>query len=135
MDGIEKGANYAETRAYAPAIILKLGSEISTCPVLCLRGLVPHLAVEIGGEAPERQPQGDALGAAEGFMEEDDGQDLGHREEHGDDDSGEQRRAVVDGADYAEAEALVHGGCADQQQVRYSSLYENQKYSKKVVPL
>ena len=54
---------------------------------------------------------------SEGFMEEDDGQDLGHREEHGDDDSGEQRRAVVDGADYAEAEALVHGGCAVQEHV------------------
>ncbi|EMS62019.1 hypothetical protein TRIUR3_10788 [Triticum urartu] len=95
MEGIKKGANYAETRLSA------------AMPV----------ATEIGGEAPERQPEGDALGAAEGFMEEDDGQDLGDREEHGDDDSGEQRRAVVDGADYAEAEALVHGGCADQQQL------------------
>lgn len=85
--------------------------------MLCIRRHALLLAVEIGGEAPERQPEGDALRAAKWFVEEDDGEDLGHREEHGDDDSGEQRRAVVDGADYAEAEALVHGGCADQQHV------------------
>lgn len=50
-------------------------------------------------------------------MEEHDGEHLGDRDEHGHDDAGEQRRAVEDGADRAEEEALVHGGRSGQEQV------------------
>lgn len=77
-------------------------------PAVCLGCL--DLAVEVGDEAPEREREGDALGAVERFVEEHDGEDLGDQDEHGHDHSGEQRRAEEDGADGAEEEALVRGG-------------------------
>jgi len=68
------------------------------------------LAVEVGDEAPEREREGDALGAVERLVEEHDGEHLGDRDEHRHDHPGEQRRAEEDGADGAEEEALVRGG-------------------------
>lgn len=69
-----------------------------------------NLPVEVGDEAPEREREGDALGAVERLVEEHDGEHLGDRDKHGHDHSGEQRRAKEDGADGAEEEALVRGG-------------------------
>lgn len=81
------------------------------------RLLGPDITVEVGDEAPEREPKGDALGGAERLVEEDDSDHLADRDENGDNHSGEQRRTVEDSADRAKAEALVHGGCAGQEKV------------------
>lgn len=81
------------------------------------RLLGPDVPVEIGEEAPEGEAQGNALGGAERLVEEEDSKHPVDRDEHGENHSGEQRRAIEDGTDRAETDALEHGGCADQQQV------------------
>jgi hypothetical protein len=75
------------------------------------------LAVEVGDEAPEREREGDALGAVERLAEQQDGEHLGDRDEHSHDHAGQQRRAEEDGADGAEEEALVRGGRPGEKQV------------------
>lgn len=81
--------------------------------VIRLRRL--HLAVQVGDEAPQREREGDALGAAERLAEQHDSEHLGDRDEHGHDHAGEQRRPEEDGADGAEEEALVRGSRPGEQ--------------------
>lgn len=70
----------------------------------------PNLTIKVGDETPDRNREGDTFGAIEWLVEEKDGKHLGDRDEQCHDDTGEQRRAVEDGTNRADKEALESRG-------------------------
>uniref|UniRef100_A0A0D9Z357 Uncharacterized protein n=1 Tax=Oryza glumipatula TaxID=40148 RepID=A0A0D9Z357_9ORYZ len=104
--------------------------RLHVCGLLCQRHLLlalAHLlrlllllrllAVEVGGESPEREHERDALRPVELLVEEDDGEDLRERQEHGDHDAGEQRRRAGDEPHDAQVEQLPRHGVPGEDEV------------------